>query len=111
MFFKFVDCYYGKFVLKDYKKYSSDDWKHSQANCMIISTLLQHNAAKVLENKHQTKFFKFISECLSSDRVQLVKSSIRAFGFYIDYSINNFVKIDESLVSCFGKVSLNLCLV
>lgn len=78
---------------------------------MIISTLLQHNAKKVLENTHQTKCIDFINECLSSGRVQLVQSSIRAVGFYIDYSINNFSKIDESLVSYFVKVSLIFYLV
>ncbi len=73
---------------------------------MIISILLKHNGAKVLEKKREAACLKFFNDCLSSDKVQLVKSSIRAVSFYIDYSINNNYKIDENLVYCFGKVSL-----
>ena len=64
---------------------------------MIITTLLQCNASRVHgSGVNEAKCLKFLSSCVGSDRVQVVKSGIRSVGFYLDYLLSNGMSFDNN---------------
>ena len=89
---------------KDSKKYADSDWTNRHANCMILSTLLQHNAARIHGKKNESTCLKFLTSCVTSDKTPVVKSAIRSIGFYMDYLLSNNIPIENDLVTILSKV-------
>ena len=53
----------------DYSKYSGQNWKYLQANCMILATILQHKPTRLIGSKYDRKYLSFITSCINSEKV------------------------------------------
>jgi len=70
---------------------------------MVVATLLQCDAGKVHAKVNETKCLKFLGSCVGYDRPVVVKSGIRAVGFYLDYLLSNGLSVDSELVGVLSK--------
>lgn len=72
---------------------------------MVLSTLLQYKADRIVSKKHDSICLKFIESCMNEDKTQIVKNAIRANGFYLDYIIANELSSAPGAVSSLVKVT------
>ncbi len=91
----------------DSSKQADSDWHCLHANCMITSTLLQYNTARIHGKASEAKCLKFLGLCVGCDRVQVVKSAIRSVGFYLDFLLSSGMPIENDLVSVLAKALKN----
>ena len=71
---------------------------------MVLSTLLQYKADRIISKKYDSVCLKFIESCMNEDKTQIVKNAIRANGFYLDHAIANDLPFVSGSVSSLAKV-------